>query len=78
MGPKLHSELGRTVGLMLSMCEPLFYTGKYVVMDNDFFVANEIVALATKGVYSGTLIKKRKRFQGIPLTVILRTRRWGM
>lgn len=50
LGPKLHLELGRTVGLMILMCEPLFSTGKYVVMDSLFCVANGIVAIAMKGV----------------------------
>ena len=60
MGPKLHLELGRTVGLMIQMCGPIFYTGKYVVMDSGFCVSNGIVALAMKGVYSSVIIKKRR------------------
>ena len=40
------------------MCETLFYTVKYVVTEIDFWVANEIVALAPKGVYAGSLINK--------------------
>ena len=59
VGPKFHWELVRTVGLMLRMCEPLFSTGKCVVVDSVFCVANVIVELASKGVYVGSLIKKR-------------------
>ena len=43
---------------MLWMCETLFYTVKYVVTEIVFWVANEIVALAPKGVYAGSLINK--------------------
>ena len=36
LGPNMHSELGRTVGLVIWMCKSLFSTGKYVVMDSVF------------------------------------------
>ena len=52
-------KLGRTVGIIIYMCEPLFSTLKAVVMDSGFCAANIIVAFATKGVYAGALIKKR-------------------
>ena len=55
LGPKIHSELGRTIGLML-----LFSAGKAVVIDSGFCVANFIFALAAKGVDAGALIKKRR------------------
>ena len=55
LGPKIHSELGRTFGLML-----LFSTGKAVVIDSGLCVANFIFALAAKGVYAVALIKKRR------------------
>ena len=42
------------------MCEPLFSTVKSVVADIGFCVANGIFALVTKGVYAGSLIKKRQ------------------
>ena len=60
MSLKLHSDLGITVGFIILICEPLFSTGKYVVMDSVFFVSNGIVALVAKGVYVGALIKKRR------------------
>ena len=60
MGPKIHLELGITVVLVIWMCEPLFYTIKYVVTDSGFCVANGIVALAEKLVYSGALIKNHR------------------
>ena len=58
MFPKLHSDLGRTVRLMIQMYEPLFYMGKNVVMDSGFCVANGIFALMVKGVCAGALFKK--------------------
>ena len=50
LGPKLHSELGRTVGTMIWMYQPIFLTVKYFVMESVFFVANGNFALETKGV----------------------------
>ena len=45
---------------MLWMCYPLFYIGKYVVINSGFFIANGIVALEAKLVYDVALIKKRQ------------------
>jgi hypothetical protein len=45
---------------MLRMCEPIFSTGKCVVLDSGFCVAKGITALHNHGVYAGALIKKRK------------------
>ena len=58
--PKLHSELGRIVGVMLFMCKPLFSTFKSVAMDSGLCVSNGIFALAVKGVYASALVKKRR------------------
>ena len=38
LGPRIHLDLGRTVGLMVRMCKPLFSTGKAVVMKSGFCV----------------------------------------
>ena len=43
---------------MLCMCEPVFYTEKYVVVDSGFCVENGIIELAAKGVYAVALVKK--------------------
>ena len=59
LGPNIHLEFGRTVGLTLWMCEPLFSTVKAFLMDIEFFFANGIVVFESKGVYARTLIKKR-------------------
>ena len=67
MGPKLHLELVRTIGLMLLMCELIFYMVKYVVADSGFCVLNGIVALAAKGVYASALIEKSwYRIKSVP------------
>ena len=58
MGPKIHSEIGITVGIILCMYKPIFSKVKYVVVDSGFCVANGIVALAAKVVYVDDLIKK--------------------
>ena len=52
--------MGKTVGLMLQMCEPVFSTGKCVVIDSGFCVSKGITALLGFGVYAAALIKKRK------------------
>ena len=59
MGTKLHSDIVRTIGLLFCMCESLFSTVKYVVMESGFCVANCIVELAAKRLYVGDIIKKR-------------------
>ena len=38
LGKKKWEDLGKTVGLMLRICEPIFSTGKCVVLDSGFFV----------------------------------------
>ena len=42
------------------MCEPIFSTGKCVVLDSDFCVSKGIISLLEFGVYTAALIKKRK------------------
>ena len=68
LGPKLHSKLGRTVGIIFWLFKPLFFSWKYVVMEIGFCVANGSFSLAAKEVCSRALIKKRqywaKRFPG--------------
>ena len=67
LGEKKLEDLGKTVGLMLRMCEPIFSTGKYFVLDSGFFVSKGITALLEVGVYAAALIKKRKYWpKGVP------------
>ena len=60
IGPKKWEELGKTVGIMLQICEPIFSTVQCVVLDSGFCVSKGITALLEFGVYTAMLIKKRK------------------
>ena len=56
---------------MLWMCEPVFYRGKYVVVDSGFCFKNGIVALAANGVYAGALVKKHQYWpQIVPVDLV--------
>ena len=67
LGKKKWEDMGKTVGLMLQMCEPIFSTVKCVVIDSGFCVSKGITALLEVGVYAAALIKKRKYWpKGVP------------
>ena len=72
LGLKKWEELEKTVGLMLIMCEPIFSSGKCVVLDSEFCVSKGITALLKVGVYAAVLIKKQKTgprvYHEMPLT----------
>ena len=52
---------------MLQMCEPIFSTGKCVVLDSGFCVSKGVIALLEFGVYTAALIKKQKYWpKGVP------------
>lgn len=57
---KRFNELGKTVGLLLRLTEPLWGTSKTVVLDSGFCVLLGIVHLRMKGVFAAALIKKRR------------------
>ena len=60
-------ELGETVGLILQMCESIFSTGKWVLLDSGFCVSKGVSSLLEFGVYAAALIKKRKYWpKGVP------------
>lgn len=40
-----YSELGNTTGLLLRLCEPIFNTGKIVVLDSGFCVLQALIEL---------------------------------
>ena len=44
-GPKEHNNLGKTVGLLLHLTEPIHNTGKVVILDSGFCVLKGIVEL---------------------------------
>ena len=71
LGKKKWEEMGKTVGLMLRMCEPIFSTGKFVVLDSGFCVTKGITTLLEFGVYAAALMKKRKYWpKDVPGNVI--------
>ena len=61
LGRKKWDELGKTVGLMLCMTEPIHQTGKVVTMDSGFCVSKGIVEMHKKGVYGQALIKNMEK-----------------
>ena len=56
----LTNQHGKTVGLLLRMCESLYHTGKVVVLDSGFCVLRGLVELQKNGVYAAAVIKKRR------------------
>ena len=48
-----------TVGLLLRMTKPLWYTVKVIIMDSGFFVLESLLEIKKKGVYGSAQIKKR-------------------
>ena len=42
------------------MCDPIFLTGNFVVLDSGFFVSKGITALLDFGVYAAAITKKCK------------------
>ena len=50
----------KTLPLMMRIMEPIFNTGKVVVLDSGFCVLKAIAALRVKGVFAQALIKKRR------------------
>ena len=64
---KKWEEMRNTVVLMLRMCEPIFSTDKCVMLDSGFCVSMGITSLLEFGVYTSSLIKKRKYWpKGVP------------
>ena len=58
--PKKFEEKGRTAGLLLRLCESIMHSGRVVIMDSGFCVLQAHVELLLVGVYSSTVIKKRR------------------
>ena len=59
LGEKTHDEKGKTIGVLLHLTEPVWGTGKLVVLESGFCVLQGLVELKKKGVYAHALIKKR-------------------
>ena len=58
LGEKTHDKKGKTIGVLLCLTEPVWGTGKLVVLDSGFCVIQGLVELKKKGVYAHALIKK--------------------
>ena len=59
MGKKEFEEKGATAGLMARTTNPLWGTGKMMVMDSGFCVLERFISMVEKGVLGSELIKKR-------------------
>jgi hypothetical protein len=59
-GSPTFATLGKTVGLMMRMCQSIFHSGKVVVLDSGFCVWKGIIELKKVGVFAHALIKKRR------------------
>jgi Transposase IS4 len=60
LAPEKFSEHGKTVGLLLRLTESIHHSGQVVIMDSGFCVLLALVKLASFGVYSSAVIKKRR------------------
>ena len=58
--PKHFDVLGKTVGLLLRLTEPIWHTGKVVILDSGFCVLKGLQELKMRGVFASALIKKRR------------------
>ena len=60
-GPIEFEDLdGKTVGLLLHMMKRYFATGGYIILDSSFCVLKLLIRLRKKGVFSCSVIKKRR------------------
>ena len=57
---KPHDQLGKTVGLLICLTEPIHCTRKVVTLNPGLCVLKGIIELKKKGVYVSALIKKRR------------------
>jgi Transposase IS4 len=51
---------GRTVGLLLRLCQSLYGRGTVVILDSGFCVLQGLIELRKLGVFASAVIKKRK------------------
>jgi hypothetical protein len=59
MGPMEHDDKGgKTIGLQLQLTNPVWGTGKEVILDSGFCVLKGIIELKKRGVFAGALVKK--------------------
>jgi hypothetical protein len=53
-----NERLGKTVGLLLRLCKPIYARGFVVILDSGFCVLKGIIELRKKGVFAAAVIKK--------------------
>lgn len=54
------NEHGKTCGLLLRMCKPIYMRGMVVILYSGFCVLKGLIELSKKGVCASAVIKKRK------------------
>ena len=59
-GKDKYHDYGKTGFLLLRLCIPFFMTVKVVIVDSGFGVIYSVIELNKMGVFSSTLIKKRR------------------
>ena len=59
--PKDANEVkyGKTTALVLRLCQPIYNSGRVVILDSGFCVLKAIIQLRKVGVYASAVIKKR-------------------
>ena len=57
-GDPEHDELGKTVGLLLRLTQPLKHSGTIVICNSGFCVLRAVAKCKEVGVYVSALIKK--------------------
>ena len=60
IGKDKYHEYGKTGSLLLRLCIPLFMTEKVLILDSVFCVLFYVIALKKMGVFSASLVKKRR------------------
>ena len=56
---KEFDELGKTIGMLLCLTNPVWGSGKIFILDSGFCVLKAILELKKKGVFPAALIKKQ-------------------
>ena len=49
--PEFEEQLGKTAGLLMHLCKPIFHTSKYIVLDSGLCVMSALIALKKVGVF---------------------------
>ncbi len=60
LAPKKFCEHGKTAGLLVRLTESIHLSGRVVILDSGFNMLQALIKLASVGVYSSAVIKKRR------------------